>query len=138
MNPSFPLDPRLEQDTLFVSHLSSCQLRLMDEERWLWLVLVPAIEGAEELHLLPQAMRQDVMADICTTAALLSQLRPQAKINIGALGNIVRQLHIHVIARLVDDANWPGSVWGYGARVPLEISPRQALIETIRHALKHS
>jgi len=136
MKTHFCLDPRLEQGTVFVAPLSGCQLRLMDEARWLWLVLVPELEGVEELHLLPHPLRGQVMEAIFTSAALLQKLRPQAKINIGMLGNIVRQLHIHVLARLPGDANWPGPVWGYGAREALSLSARRDLSETIRHALK--
>jgi len=138
MNSTFQLDPRLEQDSLLIARLMVCQLRLMDEARWLWLLLVPEQEEVEELHLLPPAMRENIMVDLCQTAALLQRLRPSSKINIGALGNIVRQLHIHVIARLPDDANWPGPVWGYGQRVPLATTDRQNLIESIRHALVSS
>jgi len=136
MNPLFSLDPRLQHDSIFIAHLTACQLRLMDDARWLWLILIPEIEGATELHLLSPAMRNNVMNDLYQSSHLLQQLRPQSKINIGALGNIVRQLHIHVIARLVGDANWPGPVWGYGERVPLPELEQQNRIEAIRHALR--
>jgi len=136
MSSTFQLDPRLREDTIFITHLSACQLRLMDEARWLWLVLIPQGAAAEELHLLPPAMRECVMADLYQTASLLQHLRPESKINIGMLGNIVRQLHIHIIARIPLDANWPGPVWGYGARIPLERAERNNLIAAIHHGLE--
>lgn len=116
--PRFELDPRLEGESLFVANLGLCQLRLRDESRWPWLILVPqrpAIEEPHDLTPLDQAM---LSFETNLVSRALKDFTGCTKINVGALGNIVRQLHVHVIARNEGDANWPGPVWGYGERVP--------------------
>jgi len=112
----FDLDPRLAGDTLAVTRLESGLLRLMDDARWPWLILVPAVPGAAELHDLTPAMARLVHEETDRIGAALKRATGCTKINTGALGNVVRQLHIHIIARFEGDPNWPGPVWGFGER----------------------
>ena len=119
----FVLDPRLAADTLPVAELAQCSLRLMDDDRFMWAVLVPRIPGATELHSLAPDLRRAIDDEVAMVAARLAQWPGTLKINTGALGNIVRQLHIHVVARHEGDAAWPGPVWGSGSR--RSISPVQ-------------
>ncbi len=113
---TFCIDPRLEADSKPVCALSQCDVRLMNDRRWPWIILVPRIEGAVELHELEYSVRQAVENETAIIAGVIKQITNAEKINIAAIGNIVRQLHIHVIARKTGDPNWPGPVWGFGKR----------------------
>jgi diadenosine tetraphosphate (Ap4A) HIT family hydrolase len=109
------LDPRLGADSQLLAEGPLSQLRLMDDLRFPWLVLVPRVAGASELHELDEASQLLLLREIGQAGALLRAWAPCDKLNIGALGNIVPQLHVHVVARRIGDAAWPGPVWGSGA-----------------------
>lgn len=116
---SFRLDPRLEADSVFVADGPLSQLRLVDDARFPWLVLVPRVAGAVEWIDLDGASQRLLLAEINQAGNLLRQhFAPIDKLNIGALGNVVRPLHVHVIGRREGDAAWPGPVWGAGQRRP--------------------
>lgn len=110
----FELDPRLAADSHWVADGPVCQVRLMDDTRFPWLVLVPRIAGAVEWFDLGDAEQHGVFDEVAQAARLLREQSGCDKVNIGALGNIVRQLHVHVVARSHGDAAWPGPVWGSG------------------------
>ena len=110
----FELDPRLAADSHWVADGPLCQLRLMDDSRFPWLVLVPRVAGAVEWFDLGQSDQHSMLKEVGRAARLLRELSGCDKINLGALGNIVRQLHVHVVARSPADAAWPGPVWGSG------------------------
>ncbi|MBX9457456.1 MAG: HIT family protein [Rhizobium sp.] len=132
---AFELNERLSGDSMFVVTLGLCQLRLMDDRRWPWLILVPqrpAIEELFELKPLDQAL---LTFETNLAAEALKKTTAATKINVGALGNIVRQLHVHVIARHEDDPNWPGPVWGFGSREPYGADEKTALIEKMLKAI---
>jgi diadenosine tetraphosphate (Ap4A) HIT family hydrolase len=120
----FELDPRLANDSIFLGKLALCELRLMNDSRWPWLVLVPVRTGASEVHDLSEDDQKLLAKETALVAKLLKSLTNCEKINSAALGNIVRQLHVHVVARSENDPNWPGPVWGYGTREPY--SPEEA------------
>lgn len=113
----FSLDPRLAADTHPVADLGLSRLLLMDDARYGWLILVPRRAGLRELADLPRADQHRLLDEIGIARSALAALGPYDKLNLGALGNIVEQLHVHVIARRRDDAAWPGPVWGHGARL---------------------
>lgn len=110
----FELDTKINLDTMLIEQLKLSQLRLMRDSRWPWLLLVPKREGVSEIYELNDSERVDLMREICATSRILQTLCNPDKINVGALGNIVQQLHIHVIARRFNDPGWPGPVWGHG------------------------
>ncbi|MFM2041636.1 MAG: hypothetical protein RLY86_212 [Pseudomonadota bacterium] len=110
----FTLADRLTADTRPVGDLPLCRVLLMANAAFPWLILVPRRPGAVELHHLDPADQQQVMGEMAAAARALEQLTRPDKINLGALGNLVPQLHIHVIARFRDDPAWPGPVWGSG------------------------
>jgi diadenosine tetraphosphate (Ap4A) HIT family hydrolase len=115
VTPGFVPDPRLAQDSQLLAQGPLSQLRLMDDLRFPWLVLVPRLEGASEwLDLAPELQRQ-LLDELNQAAALLRAWQACDKLNVGALGNIVRQLHVHLVARREGDAAWPGPVWGAGS-----------------------
>ena len=108
----FELDPRLAADSHPLAMFALCELRLMDDANYPWLVLVPHVAEARELIDLDAAQRRLLTDEIDRAARLLrSQFQP-FKLNVAALGNLVPQLHVHVIARYTDDIAWPRPVWG--------------------------
>jgi len=133
---TFALDPRLAADTHPIGELPLSRLLLMDDARFPWLILVPRIAGARELIDLDEADRHSLLAEISAIGrALESLLRPD-KLNIAALGNVVPQLHVHVIARYTTDAAWPQPVWGQGARIALDADTIAQRVAQLRDALK--
>jgi diadenosine tetraphosphate (Ap4A) HIT family hydrolase len=131
----FVLDPRLAADSLMLAEGPLSQLRLMDDARFAWLVLVPRVNGATEWIDLDGAAQRLLLAEVNRAGRLLRATGPCAKLNIGALGNIVRQLHVHVVARTEDDAAWPGPVWGSGPMQRLARGDRESRLEALRGAL---
>lgn len=118
-SPTFELDARLAADSIFIADGPLSQLRLMNDARFPWLILVPRVPGATEWVDLDGASQRLLLAEINQACALLrARYDNLTKLNIGALGNIVRQLHVHVVGRREGDAAWPGPVWGSGARDP--------------------
>ena len=110
----FKLDPQLEDNTFYVRELALCQIRLVNDRRYPWLILVPQQNGLTELHDLSEEDQSRLVIEITTITRVIEKLLQPEKINVGALGNIVSQLHIHVIARFREDDTWPGAVWGNG------------------------
>ncbi len=129
------LDARLRADSVSVMWLGLCELRLMDDSRWPWLLLVPQRPGVEEIHDLTPLDQTMLTFETNMVAEGLKKATGCLKINTGALGNIVRQLHVHVVARSESDPAWPGPVWGYGRREPYRGEDMQRLIDTVRAAL---
>lgn len=110
----FQLDARLAADTLFVAEWSLCRVLLMDDAQFPWLVLVPRREGLAELDDLAERDRTQLMREVTRAMEVLRGVVTCDKLNVGSLGNVVRQLHVHVVARREGDAAWPGPVWGHG------------------------
>lgn len=131
----FELDRRLEADTFSVAILGLCELRLMNDRRWPWLILVPRRANLVEIHDMTPLDQTMLAFETGIVGQALKSVTHCHKINSGALGNIVRQLHFHVIARNENDAGWPGPVWGFGAREPYEQEDTRKLISDIRAAL---
>jgi diadenosine tetraphosphate (Ap4A) HIT family hydrolase len=131
----FALDPRLAADTRPVASLPLCEVLLMDDARFAWLVLVPRRPGASEIADLDEADQATLWREVNQAAAALRAIAPCDKLNLGALGNIVRQLHVHVVARCEGDAAWPGPVWGHGSAQRLGDRAREDMIEHLRAAL---
>ncbi|MGP2490629.1 HIT domain-containing protein [Mesorhizobium sp. PUT5] len=135
LRAGFTLDARLEADSEHLMWLGLCELRIMNDSRWPWLILVPQRPDVEELHELKPLDQAMLTFEIDIAAKALKKATGCSKINIGALGNIVRQLHIHVVARSEGDAGWPGPVWGHGLREPYQRAQLHRIAETIRAAL---
>jgi len=132
---NFVLHPLLQADTTFVADWALSRLLLMDDARFPWLVLVPRRAGASELHDLIHGERLVLMEEIARAGRGLSAFASAKKINVGALGNIVPQLHVHVVARKESDDAWPGAVWGHGTAIAYEADARDALITQLRQML---
>lgn len=129
------LDARLAANGLEIGNLPLCNVRLMDDSRWPWLVLMPRRPGATEVHDLESADIIQAATETSLVARELKHVTKCRKINTAAIGNIVEQLHIHVIARNEGDANWPGPIWGYGERVPYDKHDRETIMANLANAL---
>ena len=127
---NFVLDPRLAADTAFIADGPLSQVRLMDDARFPWLLLVPRVAGASEWIDLDGGQQRLLLAEINQLSQLLRTEAGAEKINIGALGNVVRQLHVHVVGRHAGDPAWPGPVWGSGAA--LRHDPEELAALTVR------
>ena len=135
MAAAFELDSRLASDTYDIGTLALSRVLMMNDARFPWLILVPErADMAEIIDLAPQD-RTALLDEIAAASEALKKLFNPDKLNIGALGNRVRQLHVHVVARFQSDAAWPGPVWGAGAA---QVYPPHAAgvnIDRIRAAL---
>lgn len=125
----YELHPQLAADTHPLGTLGLCELRLMDDANYPWLVLVPRVAAARELIDLDAAQRHQLTDEIDLAARLLRDAFRPHKLNVAALGNMVPQLHLHVIAREENDPAWPAPVWG---RVAARPYPPEMLVERVR------
>ena len=129
------LDQKLADDSVFVVDWPLSQLRLINDSRFPWLVLVPRVSNIEEIFQLSDEDQQRLLQESSQLAKVLSTSFKADKLNVAALGNVVRQLHVHHIVRYVDDCCYPSPVWGVGEAVPYqELELRQRLDE-LRSAL---
>lgn len=103
-----------------MTRLPLCRVLLMLDRRFPWLILVPEREGVREILELSPADRGVLIEEIARATEVLTQLFRPDKLNVGALGNLVPQLHVHAVARFTGDPAWPGPVWGSGPAVPYE------------------
>ncbi|CED71986.1 putative uncharacterized protein, HIT family [Aliivibrio wodanis] len=132
---TFQLHPRLQQDCIVLGNLPLCQVLMIKEDIGPWLILVPRIADLKEIHHMTDEQQVQFIKESSAVAQLLEDNFTPDKINIGALGNLVPQLHIHHIARFTTDCAWPGPVWGNTNGVIREQSDLLYLIEKLREKL---
>ena len=137
MNAPFKADPAFEAGSVVVCDWSLCQLRLQDDARFPWLILIPRRAGLHEIEDLTAAERAVLMDEVVRAGDMVRSLgraagRPVQKLNVAALGNVTAQLHVHVIGRRHDDGQWPDPVWGRGEAVPYGANGLQAAASRIR------
>ena len=132
---AFEVDARLSADSEKLTDLPLCELRLMKDGRWPWLVLVPRRPAVSEPFDLSPDDQMAAAAEANRVGRALKIATGADKINIAAIGNIVRQLHIHVVARFEGDPNWPKPVWGFEAALPRDDADKETLIRAISKAL---
>ena len=130
----FTLHPRLEADTALAADWPLSRVLLMNDARYPWLILVPRRAGAVELFDLDPVDRVQLTDEIARAAQTLKRISFAAKINVGALGNLVPQLHVHVVARNPGDPAWPGPVWGHSPAQPYDNAARTSFIATFVNA----
>jgi diadenosine tetraphosphate (Ap4A) HIT family hydrolase len=125
----FRLHERLAAETLEVARWPLCRVLLMNDRAYPWLILVPERAGLKDLHDLDPADHGALMAEIGRASRALRRLHDPDKINVAALGNVVPQLHVHVIARFTSDPAWPRQVWGVQAPEPYDpAAARETLV----------
>lgn len=135
-HPGYRLHPQLAADSHPVAKLELCELRLMDDANYPWLVLVPRLPEARELIDLEPGPRRLLMDEIDHASRMLRSLFRPHKLNVAALGNLVPQLHVHVIARFREDPAWPAPVWGRVAALPYSPERLVERVELLRDALR--
>ena len=132
---AFQLHPRLQQDCIILGNLPLCKVLMIKEDIGPWLILVPRIENLKEIHHMTETQQIQFIQESCGVAQLLEDDFTPDKINIGALGNLVPQLHIHHIARFITDCAWPGPVWGNTNGVIRDQSSQTSLVYLLRDKL---
>jgi diadenosine tetraphosphate (Ap4A) HIT family hydrolase len=131
----FSLDPRLAADTYPVISLPLCDVLLMNDARYPWLILVPRRAGTVEISDLDADEQTLLWQEVNRARAAPRTVAPCDTLNPCALGNNVRQLHVHIVARREGDAAWPGPVWGHGHAVAYQHERFVALITSLRQTL---
>lgn len=127
----FELDARLAADTHLIGESPLSLLLMMDEARYPWCVLVPKRSGVSELFELRPEEQGALAAESSLVASVMAATFGADKLNVGALGNVVRQLHVHHVARTLGDPAWPGPVWGHSPRVPRPEPERRRLVDRL-------
>ena len=130
----FTLDTRLDQDTWLIGDLPLCRLLLSNDSNYPWFILVPRREGISELFQLDDCDQQLMWSETTALARELKELFGAHKMNVATLGNVVSQMHMHVIVRYQTDAAWPAPVWGKLPAKPYA----EAQVNEIRSRLKQA
>lgn len=133
---AFTLHERLAADTLALGQSSLCDIRLMNDSTWPWVLLVPRRSGIREIYELSDADQHTLMRESSTLGKGLMLAFGGDKLNIGALGNQVPQLHVHHIVRFAGDAAWPGPVWGRQAPVPYTEAGRRECLHILQPVIE--
>lgn len=115
---AFELHPRLAADGIDIGNLTLCTLLLNNDARFPWCILVPRLAGLRDLHEVPRLHREALFDEIEAVSVALQEITRPDKMNVAALGNMVPQLHIHVIARHTTDTAWPAPVWSVPGATP--------------------
>ncbi len=131
----FILDPKLQSDTFFIQDLKISRVLLMNDSNYPWLILVPHKPDLMELTDLSFFEQTELLHEINIVAKILQENFGAEKLNIAALGNVVKQLHIHVIARKKNDITFPKPVWGNAPAKPYSNKEAQDLIQKIKSLL---
>ena len=133
---SIELHERLAADTYLVTDLALCRVLLMNDRRFPWLILVPRRTGLRDFDDVAGPEKADFHAEIDLASAILREAVNAEKMNVAALGNMVPQLHVHVIARFAGDAAWPGPVWGVGQAEPYPSDEARGLAARLSAAFR--
>ncbi|MDA3904234.1 MAG: HIT domain-containing protein [Desulfuromusa sp.] len=128
----FQLDPRLQADTITLGDFPLCRLLLMNDLTYPWFVLVPRRVAATEIYQLEELNQQQLWQESAIVARWMATTFEFDKLNIGALGNVVSQLHLHHVGRRIDDPTWPGPVWGQHPPQPYGIVAIEKIKQQVR------
>jgi diadenosine tetraphosphate (Ap4A) HIT family hydrolase len=136
----FILDPALAASSAPVGDLELCEARLQADARWPWLVLIPRRPSLREIGDLEPALRASLIEESMAAATAVRAVGRVLglgveKLNLGALGNVTPQLHLHVVGRRAGDPAWPGPVWGVGTAAAYEPAILEAAVRAARQAL---
>jgi diadenosine tetraphosphate (Ap4A) HIT family hydrolase len=131
----FVLHPRLQADCLLIGELPLSTALLFDDCRYPWLILVPRRPGLREVYQLDAADRALLLDETCRVGEFLMRTFAGDKLNVGALGNLVPQLHVHLVVRRSDDPAWPGPVWGHSTALHYAADQLQERLAILRQGL---
>lgn len=138
----FILDPAFVATSHLVADLPLCEVRLQDDVRYPWLVLIPRQSGLTEIEQLDVGHRLQLMEEIVLAGAAVRAIGAALglavdKLNVGALGNVTAQLHVHVVGRRRDDPAWPGPVWGHSPAIAYDQDALEAAITAAEEVLEN-
>jgi diadenosine tetraphosphate (Ap4A) HIT family hydrolase len=133
--PPWSLHPQLGRDTVSLGDLPLARVLVVNDANWPWLLLVPRRLGVREIIDLDEVEQGQLMTEITRVARAMKTVTDCDKLNIAALGNVVSQLHVHVIARREGDAGWPRPVWGAAPAVAYEKTMLEQFIEDLRQKI---
>lgn len=136
----FQIDPAFLAGSEPLGELGLCHARLQADARWPWIILIPRAAGAREIEDLDPARRALLMDEVVAAGGAVRRVGealgfPVGKLNVGVLGNVTPQLHVHVVGRRPGDAAWPGPVWGVGVAEPLTGEARDRAMAAAKAAL---
>ena len=131
----FKLNTQLQADTFEIGNLPLSRVLLMNDARYPWIILVPRIEGLKEIHQLTEDDQQQVLRESSRVSKFILENFPVFKMNVGVLGNIVSQLHVHHIGRNEKDPAWPGPVWGHSPAVAYTDDAARQVVELFKNEL---
>ena len=132
----FKLDNRLENDSFFMQEIKNFQIRLMNVQEFFWIVLIPVKPNLIELSDLEVDERNELLNFAVDLGDYIKSYQNFDKVNIGMLGNVVSQLHLHIVLRNKDDPAWPGPVWGWKSTSNLDEETKQIRSKLIVQYLK--
>jgi diadenosine tetraphosphate (Ap4A) HIT family hydrolase len=132
---AWSLHPQLAKDTIDIGDLPLSRVLVIKDANYPWLLLVPRREGAVEIIDLDEVAQAQLMTEITRVSRAVKEITKCDKLNVAALGNMVPQLHIHIIARRTSDVAWPRPVWGVAPPVPHDAQEVESFIGAIRRKI---
>lgn len=132
---AWSLHPQLAKDTINIGDLPLSRVLVIKDANYPWLLLVPRREGAVEIIDLDEVAQAQLMTEITRVSRAVKEITKCDKLNVAALGNMVPQLHVHIIARRTSDAAWPRPVWGVAPPVPHDPQEVESFISAIRRKI---
>jgi len=134
---SVPLDPQLESDSAFILDLELCEVRLNHNAAFPWILLIPKGEGISEIIDLTPSSQPVLMSEIVLASQVMQRLFQPTKLNIASLGNIVPQLHVHIVARYDTDKAWPHPIWNSGINIAYDPKAKRTRITQLKNGFLH-
>lgn len=131
----YELHSQLAKDTIQIGQFELCDVLLMNDDRYPWVILVPRRVNVREIHQLSEAEQQRLLQESSFVSQAMTQLFSAQKMNVAALGNIVEQLHLHHVARFTSDFAWPKPVWGIGDAMPYSDVAAKAMLSQLKRVL---
>lgn len=132
---AFEIHPRLAAGSFEIGTLAGCRLLLKNQAMFPWFLLVPEVEGIEDLHELPQVTFNEVMNAMRRVSEFISSHFEPEKLNVACIGNQVRQMHLHIVGRSTGDPAWPGTVWAFDGKKSYLDDERAAILAAARNFL---
>ncbi len=132
---AFEVHPRLAAGGFEVGTIGGCRLLLKNNALFPWFILVPEVEGAEDLHQLDPERYHEVMGAVRQVSEFVSSHFKLEKLNVGCIGNRVRQMHVHIVGRSEGDPAWPGTVWAFEGKEAYPEEERDGILASAREFL---
>lgn len=137
LEKTWQIDPRIEADTFLIDASGEqWQVRLMNDKRWPWIMVVPMVAGAVDIEDVHTSLEDPLVGLLAQISKALKHMGVAQSTNVATIGNIVSQLHWHVVGRTIDDPNWPNPIWGFGEREPYSETEAEEFIAAYRTAMK--